>query len=172
MLAAWSGLGYYRRARMLHAAAKKIVAATQRRVSFERTGIACVSRHWPLHSRGHCQHRFRRTGSRGGWKCGESIGAYAGQKPGRRGVWLASGGPAQSSKARRLQPGDDGAGSDGMFAEATEMPDVSGVRDVRQPRGDGKVRRKPQQKKREIQYAIVTPQRSGISSAASARRSR
>src|SRR5437660_11809210 len=30
VLAAWSGLGYYRRGRMMHAAAKKLVAAKQR----------------------------------------------------------------------------------------------------------------------------------------------
>ena len=33
VLAAWSGLGYYRRARMLHAAAKVVIARTRRKVS-------------------------------------------------------------------------------------------------------------------------------------------
>ena len=59
VLAAWSGLGYYRRARMLHAAAKKIVNGTCRKVSRQRRGITHAPRHRAIYGRRNCQHRLQ-----------------------------------------------------------------------------------------------------------------
>ncbi len=56
VLAAWSGLGYYRRARMLHAAAKVVVREMVREISGDCGGIAGVARGWALYGGGDCQH--------------------------------------------------------------------------------------------------------------------
>jgi A/G-specific adenine glycosylase len=47
VLAAWSGLGYYRRARMLHAAAK-VVVRVGRKISGDRRRLAGAAGDWPL----------------------------------------------------------------------------------------------------------------------------
>ena len=62
VLAAWSGLGYYRRARMLHAAAKVVVARVWREVSDDRRSLARPAGSRTLHCGGNRQHRLRRTG--------------------------------------------------------------------------------------------------------------
>src|ERR1017187_2243223 len=54
VLAAWSGLGYYRRARMLHAAAK----GAGREVSSNGGGIAGFAGRGTVYGGGHCQHRI------------------------------------------------------------------------------------------------------------------
>ena len=57
VLAAWSGLGYYRRARMLHAAAKAIVREYGGKVSGDCGMLENLAGYWPVHlsrNRQHC----------------------------------------------------------------------------------------------------------------------
>jgi len=64
VLAAWSGLGYYRRARMMHAAAKQIVAEHSN-ISLQRGKTARASWNWTLYRRRYRQHCLRRSRGRG-----------------------------------------------------------------------------------------------------------
>ena len=63
VLAAWSGLGYYRRARMLHARGEGCGAGAGREISRDGGGIAGLAGRGTLHCRGDCQHCVRRAGS-------------------------------------------------------------------------------------------------------------
>ena len=65
VLALWSGLGYYRRARMLHKAAQFVAEPAAGQPAGQCRGAAYPSRHRRLHSRGHCQHCLRGARSRG-----------------------------------------------------------------------------------------------------------
>ena len=56
VLAAWSGLGYYRRARMLHQCAKELVQKHGRPVPAECRGPPDSARHRPLYRRRYRQH--------------------------------------------------------------------------------------------------------------------
>ena len=56
VLAAWSGLGYYRRARMLHMAAKKVVKEYEGRFPTTSETLR-PARDWPLHRRCYRQYR-------------------------------------------------------------------------------------------------------------------
>ncbi len=69
VLAAWSGLGYYRRARMMHAAAKVIVKQHGGKFPGEIARVACFARHRPLHVSSHRQHRIQRARGGRGRKC-------------------------------------------------------------------------------------------------------
>ncbi len=75
VLAAWSGLGYYRRARMMHAAAKAIVKQHGGKISRRHCGAARAARHRPLYGGGHRQHCVRCARGRGGRKRGTRAGA-------------------------------------------------------------------------------------------------
>ncbi len=66
VLAEWTGLGYYRRARNLHAAAR--IIAREKKFPEHRRIPACPPRNWPLHRRRHRQHRLQRTSSRRRWQ--------------------------------------------------------------------------------------------------------
>ena len=68
VLAAWSGLGYYRRARMMHAAAKAIVKQHGGKFPGDDRRTARAARHRPLHGGGHRQHRVRCARGGGGRK--------------------------------------------------------------------------------------------------------
>ena len=58
MLAAWSGLGYYRRARMLHAATKNIVKEHGGKLPGEAEDLRALTWDWPIYRFGDCQHCF------------------------------------------------------------------------------------------------------------------
>ena len=68
VLAVWSGLGYYHRARRMHQAAK--VIARERKGDFPRTRgrVAGAAGDWTLHRCGHREHRLWRGGCRRGWQ--------------------------------------------------------------------------------------------------------
>ena len=59
VLKTWAGLGYYARARNLHACARAVDRPSRRRISTERGGVARVARHRRLHRRSHRRHCLR-----------------------------------------------------------------------------------------------------------------
>ncbi len=105
VLALWSGLGYYRRARMLHQAAKVVVKRAGRRDPADGGGAAQAAGSRALHGCGHCEHRLWRAGGGGGRQCG------AGVEP----AWTARRAPAASAwqRAQELLDGRR-SGSIGM----------------------------------------------------------
>ena len=133
VLALWSGLGYYRRARMLHKAAQFVAKNLQGNLPATSARVARAARHWRIHGGSHRQHCAWRAGGRGGRKRG--AGAVP---PGRMGVAPAAPGPAalaakdrrfgraagRSRTSRRLQPGAHGAGSDRLPAAQSAVPGV------------------------------------------------
>ena len=54
VLRAWAGLGYYARARNLHACAIRGCERMEWKISRHGGGIAHTSRHWPLYRGSHC----------------------------------------------------------------------------------------------------------------------
>ena len=65
VLALWSGLGYYRRARMLHQAAKLVVSELGGVIPRDGGESAEAAGSWALHGVGNCEHRL--TASRSRW---------------------------------------------------------------------------------------------------------
>ncbi len=137
VLAAWSGLGYYRRARMLHAAAK--VVARKRGGKFPET-----SEGWQeLPGIG----RYT-SAAIASIAFGEAVAVVDGnvervleRVSGER---LVAGGDlatrrrvAGSRASGGFQPGDDGVGRDGVYAASPFVLDVSGDWVVRDARGIG-----------------------------------
>ena len=60
VLATWSGLGYYRRARLLHKTAQFLTTRARRRASSHSGRAAHPARDRRIHQRSHRQHRLRR----------------------------------------------------------------------------------------------------------------
>ena len=135
VLAAWSGLGYYHRARRMHQAAKMI--ARERRGVFPTLGggVAGATGHWPIYRSRDRQHRFRRSRLRwwtamwSAFCCGCSARLRR-----KEAAWQQGGGVARSRTSRRFQPGDDGVGRDRLHAASAAMPDLSGAFVLRDPR--------------------------------------
>ena len=75
VLAAWSGLGYYRRARMLHRCAQQIVEATRRLFPARFRFPPRPAWHRTLYGRGHRQHRVCPTCRRSRWQCRARVAA-------------------------------------------------------------------------------------------------
>ena len=75
VLALWSGLGYYSRARNLHAAAQAVVA--QHGGQFPRSAkiLQTLAGHRPLHRRGDCGVLLRRARCHPGWQRQARAGA-------------------------------------------------------------------------------------------------
>ncbi len=131
VLAAWSGLGYYRRARMLHAAAKVVVRehggkfpATAEELRalpgigrYTAAAIASIAFGEPVAVvDGNVERVLQRLSGR----------RLAGAE-----LWQAAEDVARSQAARRLQSGHDGAGCDGVYAAGAGVLDLSGGRTVR-----------------------------------------
>src|SRR6185295_3377079 len=122
VLAVWSGLGYYSRARNLHRAAQQIA---------ERHGghlPRASERLRALHGGRGGLHRVRRSGAGGGRERGAGA-LSAGRRRGRAGRPRARGPPVGARggagpgrAARGLQPGADGVGRDGMPAGGPVVP--------------------------------------------------
>ena len=69
VLRAWAGLGYYARARNLHACARAVVERHGGAFPGERGGVARAARHRRLHRRRHRGDRLRRAGEPGRRQC-------------------------------------------------------------------------------------------------------
>ncbi len=110
VLAAWSGLGYYRRARNLHAAAQKVIAELDGKIPGGRSASP-VTGHRPLYCRGDRKHRLRGNvrGARRERRARSSENPRARRNVGP-GTMDGGRGSAEPAAARRLQSGDDGIG--------------------------------------------------------------
>ena len=64
VLAAWSGLGYYRRAKLMHKAAKVVVEDHRGVIPRTAEATAQTARNRRVHLICDCQHRLRRAGRR------------------------------------------------------------------------------------------------------------
>ncbi len=130
VLAAWSGLGYYRRARMLHAAAKKIVkehggkfpaSAEDLRAlpgigRYTAAAIASIAFDQPVAVvDGNVERVLQRVQGKN----------LAGEE-----LWTAAGELLSRAASGRFQPGHDGIGRDRMFAAAAPMSLVPGIRSL------------------------------------------
>ena len=78
VLALWSGLGYYRRARMLHRAAKMVAAELAGAMPRHGRRLARAAGRGRVHGGGGGEHRIWRAGGRGGWQRGACAGAGGG----------------------------------------------------------------------------------------------
>ena len=130
VLAVWSGLGYYRRARMLHRRRSSLAGAGGRAAA-DSAGAAHAAGHWRVHGGGDCEHRVWREHRGSGWQCGARAAAgdgAAGEGRGerafvqtRRRRWFRGGRWRAGECLGRSQPGDDGAGRDDLSAEGTAL---------------------------------------------------
>ncbi len=150
VLASWAGLGYYRRARDLHAAARTIVARDGGRLSRQFPGLAGAARHRSLHGRGDRQHRRRRTGARGRRERAPGAPALAVRfvrRGGPRGATTTGrggGGVRCPGSSRRLEPGADGPGRGAVPPRRPGLRRLPGVALVpRASRGRGGPRAGP-----------------------------
>ena len=143
VLTQWSGLGYYRRARMMHKAAKMVVQDYRGIMPKTAAGLRELPGIGRIHIRCDCQHRLRRASCRRGWQCRARR-----TKAGRH--RFPSCAAAQSRIARQtehlagllLDPrraGDfnqsyDGTGRDCMPAAQSDVPCVPGEENVQDAR--------------------------------------
>ena len=155
VLAALSGLGYYRRARMLHAAAK--VVARERGGKFPITAEAlrsCLAS--DVTRRRPSRHRiWRARRSRGRQRQARATAGFGPAAYWRR--VLACGREVVGSPASgRFQPGDDGTGGDYVHAADAPSCPLCPVLELCATRGElaGSAKKLARQKKREIHYAL------------------
>src|ERR1700686_1861497 len=85
VLAAWSGLGYYRRG-----GGPGGGGGAAGEVSGDGRRMGGIAGRGTVYGGGDCQHRVRRAGGGGGWKCGAGIAAFFGAADGG-GRFLACG---------------------------------------------------------------------------------
>ena len=170
VLAAWSGLGYYRRARMLHAAAKVVVreyggkfpatAEAWRALPgvgrYTAAAIASIAFEEPVAVvDGNVERVLQRVSGK----------RLAGEE-----LWKAAERSSGCQASRRFQSGDDGAGRGRVHAARAGMLDLSGDRTMCHARRDAARTAKPaRQKKREIHYALRSSRWRGFSGTAAAR---
>ncbi len=116
VLAAWSGLGYYHRARRMHQAAKIVARGARRSVSAIGGRVAGPAGYRPLHRSRGCQHCLRRSR----WQLLTAMSSASCNDCRRcrgQGSRVATAQEfARSHAARRFQSGDDGVGSDRVHA--------------------------------------------------------
>ena len=140
VLKAWEGLGYYRRARQLHSAARPIVPRARRHHSqrpHRRTGVAGRG---PLHRGGHPVVRFRpaRADRRGQQSAspGEAAGAAAESQDGvdaSNGSGRPPSGLVPARGAGAFNQALIGAGSPGLHAEGARVSGLPVVETLRGP---------------------------------------
>ena len=145
---------FYRRARMMHAAAKAIVKRHEEKFPTRYRRTARPSRYRPLHGGRDRQHRIQRAGGGSGRKCGARAGARVRNRSDRRRFLADCRKPAQPQASRRFQPGHDGAGRDSMPAPPAAMFRLSGV-GLCATRGNLELPKKvSRQKQRDICYTL------------------
>ena len=123
VLAAWSGLGYYSRARSLHHAAQLIVESPWQPFSANGAGTPRPARGGTLYRRSRGQHCLRRAGRSCRWQCrARDLRLLAAPTPGLLGDCRIAAGASSSG---RLEPGNDGARRHHLPAAAAPMRRVS-----------------------------------------------
>ena len=121
VLKAWAGLGYYARARNLHACAKEVVARFGGRFPETEAELRSASRHRALYGGRHRGHRLRRAACGGRRQC--RARHQPASTPSRRRCPTRS--PRSATRAQalvpeqragRFRPGDDGPGRHHLHA--------------------------------------------------------
>ena len=141
VLALWSGLGYYGRARNLHRAAQVIVAEHGGEFPRTQRGPGRAARHRPLDRRGDRRVLLRRAGGdpRRQRQARPGAGARVRRRPGRgrrRARALERGDRAAAgARHRGLHPGPDGPRRDDLRRPRAALPALPGARSLR--RGEG-----------------------------------
>ena len=183
VLALWSGLGYYRRARMLHKAAQFVAEQSWRQSArrgpsnlralpgigaYTAAAIASIAHGEPVAVvDGNVERVLCRVA---GWEAGSRKGGGAAL---RRKIEDLAGTASRSCAARRFQPGNDGAGRHGLHAAQSAMPGVPAERRDCKTRGEHKTPRRAPMISREVAYALsVRTSPSARTSAAGTRRPR
>ena len=132
VLAHWSGLGYYSRARNLHRAAQRGPRRHGGRFPRDVRGGRRAARHRPLdrRARSWCSRTARATPILDGnvkrvlaRVCG--IAGYPGRQGDARSAVARSGAPAAAPRRRGVHAGPDGSGRERMRAPAAEMRSLS-----------------------------------------------
>jgi hypothetical protein len=131
VLSHWSGLGYYRRARQLHAAARLVMAGNRRRPACGLRGLAPPARRRALRGRGHRQHRPGPARTRRRCQRAARPGPLAG--PCRPGPGPRAGAdrrlrpaPGAAPGTGHLERGPDGTGRACLLPEAAVLRRVPG----------------------------------------------
>ena len=124
VLAAWSGLGYYRRARRLYQCAQRTRAEARRPLPANCRSPPDSPRHRTLHRRGHRQHRLCRARGRCRWQCRACV-AKIDRHQSHHATNLATC-PSASREfpARRFQSGHDGTRRNRVRAPPAPLPNL------------------------------------------------
>ncbi len=123
VMAHWSGLGYYSRARNLHKCAQRIVRRVRRQLSPRSGAAGRAAGHRPLHGgrdRGVCRRRTRGDPGRqrqAGICARVRHRRLSGRQAGRRPDVAPRRGLAAAAGDRSLYPGPDGPGRDAVHAQ-------------------------------------------------------
>ena len=125
VLRLWEGLGYYRRARQLHAAAQTDRRRARRPVSARRCRAANAARHRPLHGRRDRVDRLRRSAppilEANTIRLLSRLIAYRDdplKSAGQRVLWQMAEDILPRKRRRPVQPGADGTGLARLHADA------------------------------------------------------
>ena len=125
VLHAWQGLGYYARARNLHACARALMSRHAGVFPDDVASLRALAGNRRLHRRGDCRDRLRPPGGGGGRQCRARPrpglcrdGAAADGQGAAEG---AGAGPHAAASGRRFRPGDDGSGSHDLHPAAAAL---------------------------------------------------
>ena len=137
VLAAWSGLGYYRRARMMHAAAKVIVREYGGKFPASEEGLSELPGIGRYTAAAIASIAFEEPAAVVDGNVERVLQRASGETAGCRRIVDSGESSAGCEAAGRLQSGNDGVGRCSMHAACAGMFDVSGDRVVRDPRRIG-----------------------------------
>ncbi len=113
VLVEWAGLGYYARARNLHACAQAVVERFGGRFPASSAELLTLPGRRPLHRRGHRRDHRRRAGGGGGWQCrSRDRPLHRARRAGarRQGRSAGDGAGGSAGAGRRFRSGHDGSG--------------------------------------------------------------
>ena len=177
----WSGLGYYRRARMLHKAAQFVSANLGGNLPVKAEELRAAAGNWRVHGRGGCEHCART--SRWPWWMEMWSGCCAASRAGERAAERAA---AQRCGARwrnwrgklldRARPGDSNQAMMelGAIVCTPRNPQCAAcpLTTECKTRGEHKTRRRAPMTSRVVGYALVGADKQRGGQAARARHAR
>ena len=169
VLAAWSGLGYYRRARMLHAAAKVVVRERGGKFPETAEGLRELPGVGRYTAAAIASIAFGEAVAVVDGNVERVLQRFSGQQLAGEEFWLAAEALLDRAASGRFQPGDDGTGSDRVHAAGAGVPDLSGGGVVRDARGDGGIGKEVAAEEAGDSLRFGLPRWRGVSGAAGAR---
>ena len=136
VLHAWQGLGYYRRARALHACARAVLER-HRTMPEDEAALRALAGDRAIYRERDPGDRVRRPGRAGRWQRPPAHGAPASDRGALARRRAAAAGPrrppGRPPTARRRGAGADGPGRDGMPAAPSRLPGLPVVRGLPRP---------------------------------------